>query len=139
LGSGVVVDKDECKQVVERLFVAFDALDERAMSELLTPDFVAHGLPDGFSGDVDGWKRLAAHWASGFSGDSFAFEDVIAENDRVAVRFSSRGRHTGDFLGVPPSNRTVTITGIEIYRLVGGRVAEYWGHLDTTDLTGSSG
>lgn len=133
------MDSTECKQVVERLFVAFDALDEDAMSELLTPDFVAHGLVGGFSGNVDGWKQLAAHWASGFSGDSFTFEDVIAENDRVAVRFSSRGRHTGVFLGVPPSNRTVTITGIEIYRLVGGRVAEYWGQLDTSDLTGSSG
>jgi predicted ester cyclase len=52
------------------------------------------------------------------------------------VRFSHAGTHRGELIGVPPSNRTVTIRGIEIYRLSDGKIAEYWGELDATDVFG---
>ena len=50
------------KEVVKRLFKAFDAVDFDAIDELVSPDFVAHGLAPQFSDDVAGWKALAAHW-----------------------------------------------------------------------------
>jgi predicted ester cyclase len=52
------------------------------------------------------------------------------------VRFSHGGNHRGELIGVPPSNRTVTIRGIEIYRLSDGKIAECWGELDATDVFG---
>jgi hypothetical protein len=52
---------------VRRLFEAFDAVDLGAMDELLTRDFIAHGLAPQFSEDRAGWTALAQHWAAGFS------------------------------------------------------------------------
>lgn len=63
-----------------------------------------------------------------------AYEHLIAENDLVAARYTARATHTGELFGAPPSGRTVTITGIEIYRLAGGRIAEYWGEANMSEL-----
>lgn len=123
------------KTIVKRLFEAFDAVDSAAMSELLASDFVAHGLAPQFSEDATGWKALAAHWAAGFSDEELTLEDFVAEDDKVAVRYTSRALHVNDVFGIAPSHRRVTITGIEIYRLENGRVAEYWGELNLSDLS----
>jgi predicted ester cyclase len=52
----------------------------------------------------------------------------------VAVRYTARATQAGELFGVPPSGRTVTITGIEIYRLAGGRIAEYWAEANWSEL-----
>jgi predicted ester cyclase len=62
--------------------------------------------------------------------------DIFSGGDKVAVRFAHGGTHRGELIGVPPSNRTVTIRGIEIYRLSDGKIAEYWGELDASDVFG---
>ena len=71
---GVRVGSVEDKETVKRLFAAFDALDFAAMDELLSADFVAHGLAPQFSEDVAGWKDLAAHWSAGFSDEELTLE-----------------------------------------------------------------
>ena len=127
----------EDKDVVRRLFDAFDAVDSGEMDRLLSADFIAHGLAPSFSEDVAGWKQLAAHWAAGFSDEELTLDDLIAEDDKVAVRWTSRATHTGEFLGIPPTNRRVAVKGIEIYRLTAGKVVEYWGEINLTSLTDS--
>ena len=126
---------DDDKAVVRRLFVAFDAVDFEAMDELLSADFVAHGLAPQFSEDVAGWKDLAAHWSAGFSDEQLTFDDIIAEAGKVAVRWTSRGVHSGEVFGIPATHRRVSVSGIEIYRLTRGRVIEYWGELNLNDLS----
>jgi steroid delta-isomerase-like uncharacterized protein len=63
-------------------------------------------------------------------GQTFTVEDVIAEGDRVAVRWSATGRHVGDFMGMPPSGRSFTIAGIDVHRFQDGRMAEHWHVVD---------
>jgi predicted ester cyclase len=126
------------KDVVRRLFQAFDEVDTAAMDELLAPDFVAHGLGPLFSEDVAGWKELAAHWAAGFSDEELTFNDFVAEDSKVAVRWTSRATHSAEVFGVPATNRRVTIKGIEIYHLSDGRCREYWGELNLSDLSGTA-
>lgn len=123
------------KEVIKRLFEAFDAVDFETIDELLSPDFVAHGLAPQFSEDVAGWKALAAHWSAGFSDEVLTFDDLIAEDGRVAVRWTSRAVHSGDVFGIAATGRRVTVSGIEIYHLAGGRVIEYWGELNLSDLS----
>jgi steroid delta-isomerase-like uncharacterized protein len=60
----------------------------------------------------------------------FTVEDVIAEGDRVVVRWRNRGTHVGDFLGLPASGRSFDIAGIDVYRVAGGRLAEHWHVVD---------
>ncbi len=123
------------KDVVRRLFEAFDAVNHVALDELLSPDFVAHGLAPRFTEDRAGWKQLAAHWAAGVSDEQLTLNDFIAEDDKVAVRWTSRATHSGELFGFPPTNRRVTMTGIDIYRLTEGRCIEYWGELNLNDLS----
>lgn len=122
------------KETVRRLFAAFTANDAGAMDELLAPDFTAHGLPPELGVGAAAMKGTAAVMHAGLHDCHCEIEDLIAENGRVAVRYTARATHAGELFGVPPSGRTVTMTGIEIYRLAGGRVAEYWGEANMSEL-----
>jgi len=115
---------------------AFEAADERALRQDLAPDFVAHSVPPGFAADDDGLVELAKHLKAGMPNGKFTIHDLFAAEEKVVVRFTHAGTQQGDLFGVPASNRTVTITAIEIYRLSGGRIAEYWGEYNTFDLFG---
>ena len=61
-------------------------------------------------------------------------EDLIAEGDKVAVRQTWRGTHTGNFQGIPPTGKPVTFTSLEVYRVTGGKLAEEWVELDMLGL-----
>ena len=100
------------------------------LDELATGDYVEN---DPFPGQGDGRSDLKARVSTlltAFSPCTFTIEDVVAEGDRVAVRWTSSGNHSGDFLGMPPTYRDYTITGIDIHRMTGGRMAEHWHVVD---------
>jgi steroid delta-isomerase-like uncharacterized protein len=63
----------------------------------------------------------------------FTIEDVIAEGDRVVVRWSQRAHHVGDFMGIPATGKVLAVTGIDIHALKDGKMAEHW---DIVDLLG---
>ena len=56
----------------------------------------------------------------------FAVEDELAEGDRVAMRWSAKGTHRGELMGIPPTGNRVETTGMLIYRVSGGKSAEAW-------------
>ena len=91
----------------------------------------------GVSGDADGWVQLAAQLNAALTDNKTVIEDMVAEDDKVTSRFTARGTHTGELFGMPPTNRPLTVTGIEIYRLSGGQVAEYWAEVNMSDLFGT--
>jgi predicted ester cyclase len=57
-------------------------------------------------------------------------EDGFAEGDKVVVRWTGRGAHTGELMGIPPTGKQVTVTGIDVYRVAGGKLVERWGEFD---------
>ena len=122
------------KETVRRLLAAFAAADGAAMDRLLAPGFVAHGLPTGT--DAEAMRTCAVALHAALPDCASTVDDVIAEGDRVAVRYTTRATHTGELFGVAPSGRAVTMTGIEIYRFNGARIAEYWGEADMSALFG---
>ena len=61
-------------------------------------------------------------------------EDMIAEGDKVAVRFTLRGTHGGDLMGIPPTGKPVAVTGIDINRIADGKIAERWANFDALGL-----
>jgi steroid delta-isomerase-like uncharacterized protein len=124
----------ENEKIVLRSFEAFEAADERAMRGLVTSDFVVHSVPEGFGEDADGYVQLAQDMKAGLPDYKLDVQDIFAGGDKVAVRFVVRGTHQGELFGVPPSNRALNLRGIEIYRLVGGKIAEYWGEYDMSEL-----
>jgi len=64
----------------------------------------------------------------------FTIEDQIAEGDRVVTRWTARGTHQGPLVGIPPTSKQVTMSGIAIYRLVDGKIVEQWGVNDMLGL-----
>jgi hypothetical protein len=61
-------------------------------------------------------------------------EDVIAEGDKIVTRNTVTGTHQGDFMGRPPSGKSVSYNEIFIFRFAGGRVAETWGVVDSLSV-----
>ena len=119
-------------EAVRRLFEAFYAADEDAMSALIGDDFVTHAGTG--TGNADGWKAMARQIVDAVPDIRTEIEDVFGDGDRVAVRYTSRGTHTAELFGVAATNRALTTSGMEIYRFAGGRIVECWGVYDMSEL-----
>jgi predicted ester cyclase len=71
---------------------------------------------------------------SGVSDLKVTLEDMVAEGDKVAVRWNGSSKHAGDFMGIPPTNKQLSMTGISIIRIDGGKIVEEWGEMDMMGL-----
>jgi predicted ester cyclase len=84
----------------------------------------AFGLPD--EQGIEARRDSLEAWYAGFSDFRTDVDDVIAEDDQVVVQYTEHGTHMGEFQGSAPSEQPVTWTGIFIFRLACGRIAETW-------------
>lgn len=105
-------------------------MDTEAIDQHLTDNFVGHDLPAGLN-EREGYKKLVSMLAASFS-DMTGIEarDMIENGDKVVVRWSITGRHTGEFMGIPATGRRVTVKGIDIFRLAEGKIADLWQEMD---------
>ena len=97
------------------------------VDELVAPDFVRHDLGGG--PDIvgpEGVKLFIAALRAAFPDIQMTIEDIIAEGDKLVVRYTAGGTHSGEFQGIAPTGRKVTWAGINIYRREGGKVVETW-------------
>ena len=98
--------------------------------EILAPDFVANNVPPGIPPDREGLKQFIAMYRGAFPDVGLHIEDQIAEGDMVVTRFTAHGTHQGELMGIPPTNKPITVTGIGISRIVEGRIRENWNNFD---------
>ena len=123
-------NKGVALRFLEGVFIDHDA---KAVDELAADDFTAHtfgDLPPGREPLKEAMQRASA----GVSEPRFEIQDVIAEKDRVAVRLTTRARHTGTFMGVEPSGNEYEIEEIHIFRVEDGKVLEHWHEFDKQRL-----
>ena len=116
-----------------RRFIAevFEQGRADAVDELCADDFIGHTWGNA---DKAGLKAAMARVASALADAHFQIDDMIAEDDRVAVRVTATARQVGEFMGIPASGRSYTIGEIHIFRLRDGKVAEHWHEFDRTGL-----
>ena len=105
--------------------------DEATLEELFAPDFVHHGALPGQTPDREGHKQTLAMFRSAFPDLNVTTEDIIAEGKAVS-RWTARGTHQGELMGIAPTGNEVTFTGIEVLRIAEGKVVERWA--ETNDL-----
>jgi predicted ester cyclase len=105
-------------------FAMCRAGDVRRLAELVTDDFMAHG--PGGSGDRAAFSTWLRWYPVAFADQETVVEDIIASGDRLVVRYTVRSTYRGGYLDLPPGGQAVRETGIIIFRLAGGRVAETW-------------
>ena len=85
-----------------------------------------HGLPPNMPSGLEGRKMFMSAFFAAFPDLLATIEDIIASDDRAALRWSATGTHTGELMGIPPTSKSVTVTGIVIYRFEGGKAVEHW-------------
>jgi predicted ester cyclase len=102
-------------------------------NEYFTPDYRGR-LSGQQPQSLDDLMRLERGFAAAFSNISYNVEDLLAVGNKVVLRVTTRATHTGEFHGVEPTDRQVTLSAIVIYRILGGRIAESWGELDLMGL-----
>jgi steroid delta-isomerase-like uncharacterized protein len=104
-----------------------------AIDALVTSDYVLYA-PGSPPLDREGHKQFTAAMLAAFSDARSTTHDLVAEGDKVAWRWSFRGMHTGAFMGIPPTGKEVTLTGISVLRLEGGKIAEQRAEADMLGL-----
>lgn len=122
------------KDVVRRYYDAvLNRGDVDLLDDLAVAEYIEHDPLPGQATGRQGLKDRVTMIATAF-GQTFTLEDVIAEGDRVVVRWTGSGKHAGEFMGIPPTGRSFTIAGIDIHRIEGGRMAEHWHVVDQLSL-----
>jgi steroid delta-isomerase-like uncharacterized protein len=122
------------KATFSRLYDAVNSGDAeviaKTIDEVAEPDLVFHApVPTDATGAA-ALKRVWVVLLRAFPDIHVAVEDVIAEGDRVVTRNTVTGTHQGDFLGLPPTGKSVSYNEIFVVRFADGRIAEIWGVVD---------
>ena len=126
----------ENKALSRRFFEeVFNAGNLDVVDELVAPDFVNHdaATPEPARG-VEGAKASITGYRDAFPDLNFTIEEQIAEGAYVTTRWSAKGTHEGDLMGIAPTGKQGTVTGISIDRIVDGRLVESWTNWDTLGL-----
>jgi steroid delta-isomerase-like uncharacterized protein len=122
--------------VASRWIDAFNTRDAAAEAAARTADYVAHA-PESIQPaalDSDAWVEFLSVFVEGFPDLHLEVLGSSADDGMVAQRILFTGTHTGSFRGLPPTGRKVRFSGLEINRMVDGRVAEHWFQLDAVTL-----
>ncbi len=100
------------------------------IDKICATDVVFHGW---FSMDygLEVFKQNCNDNFNAFPDIHWTIDDMIVERDKIVVRYTMTGTHKGEFRGIPPTNKKVTIWGIDIHRFVGGKLVECWSRVDT--------
>ena len=120
------------KRWIEELF---NQRNLAVADELVPPDHVNHdpgtpGIPNG----PEGSKLVVSVYSTAFPDVRLSIEDQFTQGDRVVTRWSATGTHQGELMGIPPSGKRATVTGIQINRVANGKIAESWVNWDTLGL-----
>ena len=127
---------EENKNVTRRfLKEVFEGGNLELVDELFAPDYVLHDpfVPEEVRGP-EGIKQFVSMYRNAFPDAHITIEDLLAEGDKVVVRWTARGTHQGELMGVPPSGNRVEISGIAIYRVSGGKIEETWSSYDALGI-----
>ena len=125
-------NKEKARRLLEE---AFNEGNFGVVDEIVSPEYVLHdpALPEEIRGP-EGVKGFVQMYRSAFPDTHITVEDQIAEGDDVVTRWTGRGTHQGELLGVPPSGKRVEVSGITLDRFSGAKFAESWTSYDALGM-----
>ena len=101
------------------------------LDELTAANYVGHDPANHNAGrGPDAEKQMVSTYRTAFPDLEIIIDDMVAEGDKVATRWTARGTHKGDLMGIASTGKQGTTTGISIDRIVGGKVEEAWTNWD---------
>ncbi|HZI91042.1 MAG TPA: ester cyclase [Thermoleophilaceae bacterium] len=126
---------DDAGNLVRRLHAEILAVrDPGVVDAFFAPDFVSHTNPPGFPEGVEGVRRFFAMFRDAMPDVEVTIAELIVDGDRAAVATTIRGTHTGDLLGLPATGRRVEVIGVDMVRVLDGKIVEHRGLTDTVGL-----
>ncbi len=127
-------DTDNAERFRSYLQEVWERQNLDAIEDYLAPDFVNHNPVPFVGPDRAGERTLVGMFLGSFSDFKTNVESSVAEGDRLAVRWTATGTHTGKFAGVPPTGKHVEMLGVEMLRFSDGKIREVWINFDMTGL-----
>ena len=125
--------EDRNKQTVRRLYEEVGNQGRlEVLDELACPGHVEHNPFPGQGQGLAGLKQRISMVRAAHD-PHFTIEHLLADGDKVAVMWTNRGTHVGDWMGIPATGKSTIIQGVDIHLLRGGRLAEHW---DVVDIYG---
>ncbi|MEX2271024.1 MAG: ester cyclase [Vicinamibacterales bacterium] len=118
---------EQNKAVVRRFYgEVFNKQDANAIDELCDPNFVDHGAMPGQAPGRQGMKDSFTMFLKAFPDMHVNVEELIAERDLVAARFTGEATHRGELFGTAPTGKKMKFNGIDIIRIKDGKAIEAW-------------
>ena len=128
---------DDNKTIVQRLLdEVWGRGDLAQVEQIFSGSFVRHG-PNSLEGEIqgrDGFRQLVTMYRTAFPDLQVPSEGQTAEGDIVVTRWTARGTHHGNLVGLAPTGRPITVAGVIIDRFSGGQIAEEWATYDSLGL-----
>ena len=119
---------EENKALVKRAYEDLNQKGLAAYYELVTPDHIVHFTDGDMSLEQD--RQFNTMFYEAFPDAKATVEQMIAEGDRVAVRVTWIGTHTGKWMDIAPTGNKINITNTAIFRVADGKLAEIWATTD---------
>jgi steroid delta-isomerase-like uncharacterized protein len=121
------VSAEDNKDVIRRLIKeVYNDNNLEVVDELVAADIFDHGAVAEHRHGIAGFKHVM-EWVRTFSSDvHYEIEDIIAEGEKVAVRMTQSGTHTGSVRGYPATGKRFSVDYVHWFRLADGKVAEMW-------------
>ena len=123
------------KRIVRRVYdELINGEDKAVVDEIYAQDVIIH---DPFMGTVQGreaFHQLLGMFDAGFPHHRVTVDAMTAEDDLVCVLHTHHATHAGNFMGVPPTHKSIEVSGIELIRVKDGKIAEFWRKDDDVSL-----
>ena len=105
-----------------------------AVEEYIHPNAIDHTAPPGTPPGPEGTKQQLRNYFTAFPDLRPTITDLISEGDKVVALITFEGTHKGPFMGIPPTGKRTTTSGIDVARISNGKFVEHWFQADFVGL-----
>ncbi len=125
---------DDNKAIVRRFIEqAFNVGNVPVIDELVADNYVNHAGKTEVRGP-EGMKQFVTTYRTAFPDYACTIDDQVAEGDKVVTRWTARGTQRGELMGIPPTGKHITLSGVVIDRIANGKLVETWLHADVLEM-----
>jgi len=105
------------------------------LNEIISPDYINHnpGVANPVPGP-EGLKPIVVGIRKAFPDLKYVIENIVVSDTQVAVHTTMHGTHTGDFFGIAPTNKVITVSQMQIERIINNKIIEHWRVTDELTL-----
>ena len=129
------MSEEQNKAIIRRLFEeVWNSGDLAAADEIIDPNMVDHVTRPENPIGLEGFKQGVTMFRSALPDLEITSDDLLAAGDKVAVLWTARGTHLGEFMGIAPTGKWIEVRGMYMYRLAGGKLVERAGARDMLGL-----